>query len=323
MQRLLDAVARACDSFTCTDDDLNGWLDEETISILKRVGVFVVKEAASTVICPECGYHPVTPEFRGIDKNGIRRYIMTCDDPSISTVELVANLTSYSLNLSKLAQTISAGLHLTGNVSEPIAGQMFILGIKQLNRGSVRCFLLLTDNIEHHKKFFEESSKTASTVIFYGHTVPNSFTDTVAVIHIADLLTFSGNQIKINEAPLIQATSRLFGENSYKDGTLTVRGAAIAKIKNSTKLDIVLQYLSSQERIDKPVAYSVILEYYNKNKAKRKGGAKQVFGAETWCDQFVTDLRNKCGDQSALVDNVIERGGKKDNENTLIFRSRA
>jgi hypothetical protein len=323
MQRFLDAIARARGSFTCTDDDLNDWLDEATISILKKVGVFVAKEAASTFICPECGCHPVTPEFRGTDKNGIRRYVITCDDPSIGTVDLVANLTSYSLDLPKLAQTISAGLHLTGHISEPITGQMFILGIKQVNRGSVRCYLLLSDNIEQHKTLFEDSSKSTSTVIFYGHTVPTSFIDKVAVIHLADLLTFSGNQIKINEAPLIQATSRLFGENSYKDGTLTIRGAAIVKIKSNTKLGIVLQYLSSPERIDKPIAYSVILEHYNKNKAKRKGGAEKVFGAETWCDQFVTDLRNKCGDQSELVDSVIERGGKKGKENTLIFRSRA
>lgn len=323
MQRFLDAVARARGSFTCTDDDLNGWFDEAAASILKKVGVFVAKEAASTLICPECGYHPVTPEFRGADKNGIRRYVVTCDDPSIGTVDLVANLTSYSLDLPKLAQTISAGLHLTGNMSEPIAGQMFILGIKQVNRGSVRCYLLLTDNIEHHKKLFEDSSKTASTVIFYGHTVPTSFIDTVAVIHIADLLSFSGNQIKINEAPLIQATSRLFGENSYKDGTLTVRGTPIAKIKSNTKLGIVLQYISSPERIDKPIVYSEILGHYNKNKAKRKGGKEKVFGAEQWCDQFVTDLRNKCGEQSELVDSVIGRGGKKGTENTLVFHSKA
>jgi len=323
MQALLDAIARAHGSFTCTDDDLSNWLDAATIAVLKRLEIFVFNEAANVIICPECGCHPVTPEFRGINGNGIRHYVLTCDDPSIGTVDYTANLTSYSLDLPKLAQTISAGLHLTGNISEPITGRMFILGIKQVNRGSVRCYLLLSDNIEQHKTLFEDSSKTASTVIFYGHTVPTSFIDTVAVIHIADLLTFSGNQIRINEAPLVQATSRLFGENSYKDGTLTIRGTAIAKIKNGTKLGIVLQYLSSPEQIDKPIAYSAILEHYNKNKAERKGKNEKVLGAETWCDNFVTDLRKKCGDQSELVDSVIERGGKKGKENTLIFRSRA
>lgn len=323
MQALLDAIARARGSFTCTDDDLNNWLDETTITVLKKLDIFISKEAADTIICPECGCHPVTPEFRGVDGNGIRRYILTCDDPSIGTVDYTANLVSYSLDLPKLAQTISAGLHLTGNISEPIVGQMFILGIKEANRGSVRCYLLLSDNIEQHKTLFEDSSKSASTVIFYGHTVPTSFIDKVAVIHLADLLTFSGNQIKINEAPLVQATSRLFGENSYKGGILTVRGVAIAEIKSSTKLGIVLQYLSSSERIDKPIAYSEILGHYNKNKAKRKGGKEKVFGAEQWCDQFVTDLRNKCGDQSELVDSVIGRGGKKGTENTLVFHSKA
>ncbi len=324
MQALLDAIARARGSFTCTDDDLNNWLDAPTIAVMKKLEIFVFNDAAKTIICPECGCHPVTPEFRGVDGNGIRCYVLTCDDPSIGTVDYAANLTSYSLDLPKLAQTISAGLHLTGNMSEPIAGQMFILGIKQVNRGSVRCYLLLTDNIEHHKKLFEDSSKTASTVIFYGHTVPTSFIDTVAVVHIADLLTFSGNQIKINEEPLIQAASRLFGTNSYKNQVLTVRDVPIVTLKKGTLLDIVLRFVSSPERIDKTVTYRDILAHYNKQRKTRKGAKNEdLSGADQWWYVAVSELRTKCGENAELVDVVLAKGGQENKENSVIFLSRA
>lgn len=322
MQRLFDVLARANKVLSCTENDLESWLDQTAISALKRAGILTSKETAGVITCPECGTHPVSPVFRGAVNDGARRYVITCNDPSVGTFDYIANLTSYTLDISRLAKAISSGLGLNGDIAELVPGQMFILGVKNTKQGSIRCYLLLSEDIQRHKEILQDSSKTASTIVLYAHTVTIPFIDSVAVIHLSEALTLSKGGIKVNETPINHASSRLFGENSYENGILSVSGVPIANIASGTKLDIVLSHLSSSKCIDKPIRYSEILEHYNKNKQKRKNGPEKIFGAEGWCDQCMTDLRNKCGDQANLVDRVIQRGGKKNGENTLIFRSR-
>ncbi len=316
MQRLLDAISKRRGAFVCTDEDLSEWLDDKEIAALKKASVLVTEQTAAPVACPACGGHMVTPVFSGM-KDGKRNYHIKCDDPAIGTFDLTEDFNRYRVDLTKLAKVIASGLGLDGTVQETRKGQLYQLGTKTTTRGVVRCWLLLSDDIAQDKSFFEDSSKTATTVVLYGHTPPFSFINTVAVINIGEVVSVQRGQMKIDPATIDHAAGRLMGANYYEAATLYVRGDAIASFKRGTKLDIVLAFISDPSRIDKAVPYADILGNYNAAKGTKHAGAAQ------WCYQVLTDLRKAFGDKHSLVDALIQKGGKKGEENSLIFKSKA
>lgn len=315
MQRLFDAITRAQGEFNCTDDDLDGWLDGKVADVFKKVGVLVRQETAASIDCPGCGSHMVNPVFSGV-KNNIRNYVITCDDPAVGTFDFQGDLYRYRVDLEKLAQLIAVGLGLTGNVHERTPGQLFELGFKKTSHGNTRCFILLSDTIERHKQLFEESTKSAYAVIFCGSATIASFIDRVTMLNITELLSVSENKLNIDQTLFKQTVESLFGANYYENGMLYACGELITKITPGTKLDIVLKYLTAPAHIDRPVPNADTLRHYNNIKGSK------ITGADQWCYQTLSELRVKCEEKSHLVDMLIQKGGKENTENSLIFRSK-
>lgn len=316
MKRFLNAISIAHGGFNCTDDDLSSWLDEKEIAALKKATVLIIEKAATPIICPACGSHRIMPVFSGM-ANGNRSYYAVCDDPAIGTFDLNENFNYYKVDLPKLAKVIAAGLNLNDDTHELVPGQLYMLGKKTTVRGSVRCWLLLSDDIMKYNKFLEESSKTAPTVVLYGHTPPISFINSIAVINTNEILKFQQGKLKIDATSLDHVTAHLMGTNYYEGRTLYARGDAIASFKKGTKLDIILTYITDTKHIDKTIPYTDILKHYNEEKSTKHTGAAQ------WCYQALTDLRNACPkDKRHLVDIIIKKSGKENQENSLIFKAK-
>lgn len=315
MQKFFDAIACAQGEFSCTDDDLNEWLDEKTAGFFKKAGVLVRQEAATSIDCPGCGRHAVFPIFSGV-KNDIRTYVVTCDDPAVGTFDIQGDLFRYKVDLQKLAHIIADGLGLSGDAREKVSGQLFELGIKKYDQGSVRCFVVLTD-MERHKQFLTESAKSAHTVVFCPRPTPVFIGDQFLTLNIIELLSISGRSLQVDQNVLNQAVRSLFGVNYYENGILYAHGESLASIIPGTKLDIFLKYLTAPGHSDKLVANTDILNHYNKIKSST------IAGADQWCYQALSELREKCGEKAHVVDTIIHKGGKEKAGNSLIFRSRA
>lgn len=314
MQKFFDAIACAQGEFSCTDDDLNEWFDEKTAGFFKKSGVFVRQEAATSIDCPGCGRHAVFPVFSGVKKD-IRSYLVTCDDPAIGTFDIQGDLFRYKVDLQKFAHIITDDLGLSGGTREKVSGQLFELGIKKYDQGNVRCFLVLTV-IERHKQFLTESAKSAPTVVFCPRPATVFPADQFLTLNIIELLSISGRNLQVDQNVLDQAVRSLFGVNYYENGILYAHGESLASIIPGTKLDIFLKYLTAPGHSDKPVANVDILNHYNKIKGST------ITGADQWCYQALSELREKCGEKAHLVDTIIHKGGREKAGNSLIFRSK-
>jgi len=321
MMRFFQALALGKSPLYCSSEDLADWLDDKSIVALEKAKLLEREEKSVSMSCPACGEHMVELEYRSTVK-GVRQYIGRCDDPATGTFDESGNHFSYKIVFENIARFFAKSLGLKEGVQEH-ANDLYRLGTVKVHGGVVRCFLLFSDTLPKHKNLFEESSKSASTIVINPFTAPISFIDSVTTVDPTELITISGKTITFNKELFNQAAEKVLGQNFYQNGTLYVRGNSIASFNEGTREDIVLSFISSPDRINKSVSYKDILAHYNMTSASVVRSGKKAFGADQWCHQLMSDVRSKCTDKTRhLVDIAIHSSGKKSQENGLIFVSR-
>lgn len=321
MMRFFQALAHGISPLRCSSEDLADWLDDNSIAALEKAKLLEREEKSVSMSCPACGEHMAELEYRKtID--GVRQYVGRCDDPATGTFDESGNHFSYKIVFGDIARFFAKSLGLTADVQEH-ANDLYRLGTMKVHGDVVRCYLLFGDTLPKYKDLFEESSKSASTIVITLATAPISFIDSVATIDPTELMTVSGKAITFNKALFNQAAEKVLGQNSYQNGTLYVRGKPIASFNQGTKEDIVLSFISSPDRINKGVSYKDILAHYNETSSSVARTGKKTAGAKQWCYQLMSDIRSKCtAETRRLVDIAIHSSGKKSQENWLIFVSR-
>ncbi len=318
MKRFFDSIALAQGSFSCSQDYLDELLDKQEQEALEKSGILTLTKTGGTITCPACGQHTVSPELR-TTSDGQSQYVAVCEKRDIGTFDFIEQLQSVRVDFTKLAESIATGLNIHQNVTEHIAGQLYGLGNLNSAKGIVKVFLLLNGHFNENRTLFEEASKSSPLIILSPFTPPISFIESVAIIPLLDVISVVKKSLKVDDTLLSQASHRLFGRNYYEGGTLYVRGNPIvSSIKEGSKLDIVLSFLSSANNIDKSHGHDAIAQHYD----KKRSGSQPTTGVSQWCYNTLSELRNLCSDDDRpLVDIVIQKGEKKGQVNSLIFRS--
>ncbi len=321
MMRFFQALALGKSPLSCSSEDLADWLDDKTVAALEKAGLLTQEERSASISCPACGEHMVDLEYRTTTQ-GIRQYIARCDDPATGTFDVSGNHFSYKIVFGDIARFFAKSLGLKEGVQEH-ANDLSRLGTIKVHGGVVRCFLLFSETLPKHKSLFEESSKSASTIVINPFTAPISFIDSVTTLDPTELIAINGKTISINKDLFNQTAEKVLGQNSYQNGTLFVRGKPIASFNEGTKEDIVLSFISSPDHLDKSTSHKDILAHYNATSPSVAKSGKKGFVAKQWCYQLLTDIRSKCTDETRhLVDIVIRQSGKINQENGLTFVSR-
>jgi hypothetical protein len=321
MMRFFHALARGKSPLYCSTEDFSDWLDDKMIAALEKAGLLTREEKSVSISCPACGEHMADLEYRATTQ-GIRQYIARCDDPSTGAFDISGNHFSYKIVFEDIAHFFAKSLGIKEGVQQN-ANDLYRLGTVKIHGGDVRCFFLFSDNLPKYKNIFENSSKSASTIVINPFTPPISFIDSVTTLDPTELITINGKTISINQDLFNQAAEKVLGQNSYQNGTLFVRGKPIASFKNGTKEDIILSLISSPDHINKSVSHKDILAYYNTTSPSVVRSGKKGFVAKQWCYQLLTNIRDKCTDETRhLVDIVIRQSGKINQENGLTFVSR-
>lgn len=314
------ALARGTSPILCSSEDVSEWLDDKQIAACVSAGFLERIEKSTSIACPACGEHMAEPEYRST-KNGEKHYVVKCDDPINGVFDIQGDYFSYKVDFAKIAQFFAKALKLKEGVMLH-ANDLYRLGAITVHGGTVRVFLLLSNDLQAHKDIFEESSKSASTIVLTIHTPPVSFIDSVATLDPTEILSMNGKKLTCNTSLLEQTTNKVLKQNSYRNGTLSVRGVPIADFTLGSKEDISLTLLSSESHMNTLVSAKDILANYNANSQYVAKKGQKTFGADQWCHQLMSDIRAKCTDANKpFVDIVLKNGGRKTAEVSLIFNS--
>lgn len=322
MRKFFYALARGGSPFSCSTEDLSEWLDDTELALFEKVGILAREEKSAPISCPACGEHMTELEYRGTTPEGKRWYIARCEDAATGVLDLIGDYFSYRVTFESIADFFAKSLGVKDGVQR-ITEDLYRLGTVKIYSGSVRCFFFFGDSILKHEVLFAESSKTASTIVITVAQGLTALINSIVVVDPAELLATKGKTLVFNKELFNQAAEKAFGQNSYQNRTLFVRGKPIATFSEGTKEDIVLSHISSPIRINRSTSYSDILAHYNAVSPSVAKSKKKATGAKQWCYQLLTDIRSKCTDETRdFVDIAIHHSGKKSQENGLTFVSR-